>query len=208
MDNEVIRPSRWFFALAALVFVGGWVGFGVILLTNMSGMGRKLKQVVVPGRTEITLRDAGSYTIFYEYNSVVGNKIYSTSKELSGLECTVVSKSTGAKVPLSAATAIGNYEFGSRAGTSIFDFNIHDPGVYELSAAYPEGQAGPEVVLAIGHDFTMGLLTTIFGSLAIVFGSMLVSIVIVVVTAVKRSKAKKRLRANPSTHTHSPGATS
>jgi 2',3'-cyclic-nucleotide 2'-phosphodiesterase (5'-nucleotidase family) len=208
MDNDEIRPSRWLYVLAALVFVGGWVGFAVILFMNLWGMEGKLQQVVVPGRTEITLRDAGTYTIFYEHKSVVGNKVYSTAQELSGLECAVISKATGAKVPLSVASMSGNYEFGGRAGTSVFDFNIHDPGVYELSAAYPEGQAGPEVVLAVGHDFTMGLLTTIFGSLAIVFGSMLVSIVIVVVTAVKRSNSKKRLNAGPGTHPHSPGATS
>ncbi|MGD0698121.1 MAG: hypothetical protein ABSB82_25175 [Terriglobia bacterium] len=200
MDNEEIHPSRWFYALAALVFVGGWVGFGVILFTRLRGTERKLLQVVVPGRAEITLRDAGNYTIFYEHKSVVGNKIYSTAPELSGLECTVISKATGAKVPLSAATS-ASYEFGSRAGTSVFDFNIHDPGAYELLAAYSEGHPGPEVVLAVGHDFTASLLITVFGSLAMVFGSILVSTLIAVVTAVKRSNAKKRLHAAPRTNT-------
>lgn len=207
MDNEEIRPSRWFYALAALVFVGGWVGFGVLLFRNLWGLGKNLHQVVVPGRAEITLRDPGTYTIYYEHKSVVGDKVYSTAPELSGLECAVTSKVTGARVPLSAARMSGNYEFDGRAGTSVFDFSIHDPGIYELSAEYSGDETGPEVVLAVGHDFTMGLLTTIFGSLAIVFGSMLVSIVIVVVTIVMRSNAKKRLKAGPGDHTYSPGAT-
>jgi len=207
IDNERIYPSRWFYALAALVFIGGWVGLGVILFMRLRGTERRLQQVVVPGRAEITLPDVGNYTVFYEYKSVVGSKIYSTAPELSGLECTVISKATGAKVPLSVAAMTSSYEFGSRAGTSVFDFNIHDPGAYELSAAYSEGHAGPEVVLAVGHDFLASLLITVFGSLAIVFGSMIVSTLIAIVTAVKRSNAKKRLHNSPRTPTNSPGAT-
>lgn len=210
MENSETGPSKGYYALAMLVFIGGWVGFAYVLFSGLWGMEGKLQQVVVPGRTEITLRTAGTYTIFYEYKSVVGNKIYSTSKEMSGLECVVISKTTAARVPLTAATTSGNYEFDGRAGTSAFDFTIHDPGVYELSAAYPEGQSGPEVVLAVGHDFAKGMVTTILGSLAIVFGSMLTSAVIAGVTAFKRYKARKQSHADkdPPTHTYTPGATS
>jgi hypothetical protein len=209
MDNEEMGPSRWYYALAMLLFIAGWVGFGVTLFKGLWGMEGKLQQVVVPGRTEITLRDKGTYTIFYEYNSVVGNKIYSTGKDLSGLECTVISKATGARIPLVAATMSGTYELGSRAGKSVFEFNIPNAGLYELSAAYPEGSSGPEVVLAIGHDFATGMLSTIFGSLAIVFGSMFASAAIAGVTAFKRYKAKKQIRVDavPPPHTYTPGAT-
>lgn len=39
-------------------------------------------QVVVPGSSNITLSQPGKYTIFYEYRSVVGNRIYSTGEEV------------------------------------------------------------------------------------------------------------------------------
>lgn len=195
MNNGEIRPSRWYYAIAGVIFVGGWVAFGVFLFTNLSGMGSKLQQVVVPGKSEITLPDPGSYTIFHEYKSVVGGKVYSTEQQLSGLEVTLHSKATGVLVPLAPATSNGTYEFGSRAGASVFEFKIPDPGVYELSASYPEGQQGQEVVLAVGHDFTGGLLTTVFGSLAIVFGSMGISLALTIYTLIKRSNAIKRLKA-------------
>jgi hypothetical protein len=37
-------------------------------------------QVVVPDSSNITLSQPGKYTIFYEYRSVVGNRIYSTGE--------------------------------------------------------------------------------------------------------------------------------
>lgn len=194
MNNGEIRPSRWYYAIAGVIFVGGWVAFGVFLFTNLSGMGNKLQQVVVPGKSEITLLDPGAYTIFHEYKSVVGGKVYSTEQQLSGLEVTLRSKATGARVPLAPATSSSTYEFGSRAGASVFEFNIHDPGVYELSASYSAGQRGPDVVLAVGHDFTMGIMTTVFGSLAIVFGSIAISLALTIYTLIKRSNAIKRLK--------------
>jgi len=195
MDKEKIRPSRWLYVLAGVIFIGGWVGFAVILFTSLMGIGNKMQQVVVPGRSTITLHDTGSYSIFHEYRSVVGNKVYSTGKELPGLECVLVSKSTGASVPLTPASSSETYEMGGRSGISIFEFNIHDPGEYELSASYAGGQQGPEAVLAVGHDFTLGIITTVFGSLAVVFGCIAISIALAVFTAIKRSNAKKRLRA-------------
>jgi len=206
MGDSGITPSRWYYVLAAVIFVGGLVGFVVLVFENLRGMERKLQQVVVPGRAEVTLRDSGNYTIFYEHKSVVGNKIYSTEPELSGLQCTLTSKTTGAQVVLSAATS-ANYEFGSRAGTSVFDFNIREPGTYELNAAYPDGKSGPEVVLAFAHDFTARLLITVFGSIAIGFGAYAAALAVTIVTAVKRSNAKSRFKASPRTNVYSPGAT-
>jgi hypothetical protein len=195
VGDHKIKPGRWVYALAGLIFVSGWVGFAAILFTNLSGIGKKLQQVVVPGKSAITLHEAGSYTIFHEYRSVVGGKVYSTEKELPGLECELVSKSTGARVPLTPATTNGTYEMGGRAGVSIFDFSIHDPGEYELSATYSAGQQGPEAVLAVGQDFTLGIITTVFGSLAVVFGCILISIALAITALIMRSNAKKRLKA-------------
>jgi len=196
MDDQRIRPSRWYYACAGVVFVAGWVLFGLLLIKNLSGMGAKLQQVVVPGEAEITLREPGEYTIFYEYQSVVGNRVYSTEQNLSGLECELVSKAKNARIALSPSSMNSTYELGGRSGKSVFEFRIIQPGVYELSAGYPEGQQGPEVVLAVGKDFTARMLMTIFGGLALVFGSIGIAVAITVVTLIKRGKAKKQLNAS------------
>jgi hypothetical protein len=196
MDDQRMSPSRWYYALAGVVFVAGWVLFALLLIKNLSGMGAKLQQVVVPGGADITLREPGEYTIFYEYQSVVGNRVYSTEENLSGLQCELVSKAKNSKIALSPSSVNSTYELGARSGKSAFDFRIDQPGVYELSAGYPEGKQGPEVVLAVGRDFTARMLMTIFGGIALVFGSIGIAVAIALVTLIKRGKAKKQLKAS------------
>jgi len=192
MNGQEIRPGRWYYGLAAVVFISGWVLFGLFLYRNLSGISSKLQQVVVPGKTELSLNRPGSYTIYYEQESVVGSKVYSTSRSLSGLECTVTAKATGEEVALSRAAVSARYSVGGRSGYSVFDFKIDRPGIYEIAAQYPEGQEGPEAVLAVGQGFTMRVLTTVFGGLAIVFGSIGLAVAIAVYTAVKRHKAMRQ----------------
>jgi hypothetical protein len=128
MNGQEIRPGRWYYGLAAVVFISGWVLFGLFLYRNLSGISSKLQQVVVPGKTQLSLDRPGSYTIYYEQESVVGSKVYSTSRSLSGLECTVTAKATGEEVALSRAAVSSRYSVGGRSGYSVFDFKIDRPG--------------------------------------------------------------------------------
>ena len=192
MDETEITPSKWYYVLAGLVCVTGVALFVLLLYKNLSGLGSKLQQVVVPGEAEMNLREPGHYTIFYEYQSVVGDKVYSTEENLSGLRCRLISKADNAKIALHRPSANATYELGGRSGRSILDFTTDKPGVYVLSASYEEGRQGPEVVLAVGKDFMANLFKTIAGAMALMFGTMAATVAIVVVTLVKRNKCKKR----------------
>jgi hypothetical protein len=194
MDEQTIKPSRWFYVLAVLVVVIGFAIFGLLLFKNLSGITDSLIQVVVPGKIDITFSEAGKYTIFHEYQSVVGNKVYKT-EEISGLQCALTSQETGAEIALSSPSGSSTYTLGGRAGRSLWVFSIDKPGNYQISAWYPEAQEGQEVVLAIGSGFTGKIVGTVFSSLAILFGSIAIAVVITVVTAIKREKAIKLLKA-------------
>lgn len=197
MSSQEAGPSRMYYGLAALVFVAGWVLFALFLFKNLSGLSSRLQQVVVPGKAELNLAQAGAYTIYYEYESVVGSKVYSTGRTLSGLECAVRAKATGENVPVSPTTVSSSYSLGGRSGLGVFDFKIDRPGVYVLSARYAEGREGPEAVLAVGQGFAAGIITTVFGGLAIAFGSMAAAVAIAVITLVKRMKSKRELSRRP-----------
>ena len=185
-------PGRWYYGLGGAVLVAGCVYFGVFLWQNISRIGENLTQLVAPGKSQLTLSKPGKYTIFHEYQSVVGNKVYSTSRELSGLECSLVSMSTGAEIALSPSAMNSTYSLRSRSGVSVLDFQIESPGTYELSAQYSGGREGPEVVLAVGQGFAEDIFKTVFGALGILFGSIGLAVAIIVITLIKRDKAKKR----------------
>lgn len=194
MDGQEIQPSRWYYALAVLVFVAGVAAFAGLLFKTLSALDEGVERVVVPGQADLTLSKVGNYTISYEYRSVVGSKVYATEKDLPGLDCALVSKRTGAKLSLSRASMSSSYQMGGREGYAVLEFRIDQPGTYAFSARYGEGKEGPEVVLAIGPDTTGRLLGTIFGSLAIFFGSLILGLAIFLVTLIKRQKAKKLLQ--------------
>jgi hypothetical protein len=192
MNEQDLRPGRWLYGLAAVIFVAGWVLFAVFLWKNLSTIGKGFQQVVVPGKTDITLAKPGKYTIFHEYRSVVGTRVFSGERYVSGLECRLASKATGEEVRLSRSLTSATYNSGGRSGVSMLDFRIETPGVYEFWAGYEDTGEGPQVVLAIGQGFGLRIVTTVLGSLAIVFGCIGLAVFIAVYTAVKRHNAQKR----------------
>ena len=195
MDSEPISPSRWYYALAGAVIVAGVAFFVITIWKGVSSLPSKLQQVVAPGKAELTLSTSGDYTIFYEYQSVIGNRVYSTGEDVPGLECTLISKATGAPVALSRSAVNSTYSIGGRSGKSVFDFHIDQPSVYEITSGYPEGRQGEEVVLAVGQGVAMGIIKMVFQSIGILFGSIALTIAIVLITAIKRRNSAKRLKA-------------
>jgi hypothetical protein len=162
-------------------------------------------QVVVPGSSNITLQQTGKYTIFYEYRSNVGNRIYSTGENIPGIIVNIVSRGTGDEIPLSSASTNSSYSIGSRSGIGLFDFDIDEPGIYELSASYPavQGQQkepGQEIVLAVIHGSVIerifgSIMGTVANAMAIVFVPFVVGVAIIIITFLKRRRARSRARA-------------
>ena len=159
-------------------------------------------QVVVPGSSDITLSQPGKYTVFYEYQTMVGNRIYSTGEDIPGIQVNLVSKESGDEIPLSSAFMNRTYTIGSRSGIGLFDFAIDQPGTYELSASYPavQGQQqSPEIVLAVIHSSAVEklfgtIMGTVAGALAIVFIPFVAGVAIIIITFIKRRKASARAR--------------
>jgi hypothetical protein len=176
-----------------LVLAAGVGLFAGILYKGLGGIGNKLQQVLAPGETDVTLDAPGNYTIFYESQSIMGGKLYSTDESISGLSCALVSKATNSKIAISASSMNTTYEFGGRSGRSVFEFTIDQPGIYAFTASYPQEKQGPEVVLAVGKDVTTGIFATVLGGLAVFFGSIGAALAILLVTLIKRSNKKKLL---------------
>ena len=209
-----IRPSRWFYLIGIIVLIGGPAASSAILFStifsNIGNMAAEIPsiQVLVPSSSDITLSQPGKYTVFYEYRSIVGNRVYSTGQDIPSIQLNLVSKDIGDEIPLSSASVNRTYTIGSRSGVGLFDFVIDKPGAYELSASYPpaaaagqlkeEGQE-QEIVLAIIHT---SVIEKIFGSImgmvtstvVVMFIPFVVGVAIIIITFIKRRKARARTR--------------
>jgi hypothetical protein len=159
-------------------------------------------QKVVPGSSDITLPQPGEYTIFYEYRSMVDNRIYSTNQDIPGIIVNIVSKDTGDEIPLSTPSTSSTYTIGGRSGIGLFDFSIDKPGIYEISASYPatngqQEEQTQEIVLAVIHSSVMdhifgSIMGTVVGAMAIVLVPFAAGIVFIIITFLRTRKARTR----------------
>jgi hypothetical protein len=152
-----------------------------------------LTQVVVPGEAHLTLKHGETYTVFYEQQSVVNGKIYSTNGPLSGLKCNVSSVFHGDSIPLRQSSMSTTYDVGGRSGRSVLEFTVTQDGQYHFVCGYDKGFRGPEVVLAVGSGVGQGIINTVMKSLGAMFGGGGLAAIVVVTVFVLRERSKKRI---------------
>ncbi len=194
MANSDISPSRWYYGFSILVLVVGLSFFGWWLFSSISGMAGGLIQVVAPGTAKLNLQEAGEYTIFFENQTIVDGSYYSIRDNIAGLHIEIFENSTGVKLATYSLHGSFTYNFGGRSGQSILAFQISHPGIYQLNAFYQQDYQGPQVVLAIGRDLIEKIVSTVILSLAVFFGSIILSASLAMIIYRKRQKALNRQR--------------
>ncbi|MCX6668767.1 MAG: hypothetical protein NTV25_03045 [Methanothrix sp.] len=193
MNGSNVLPSPWYYGLAVLIIVVGFSIFAWSIFSSFSDMGRELSQVVVPGSADLDLKEPGEYTVFYENQTYVNGKFYSTGEQIPGLQIQVSEKATASELSTYPSPGGFTYSFGGRSGRSIMTFRVERPGIYQINASYPSGK-GPEVVLAVGRGFAESIFSSVVIALAALFGSMVMAAVVVFVTYTRRKKALDQQR--------------
>jgi hypothetical protein len=156
VDSPSLKPSHWYYALSLALFLVG----GFLLQSSLICMADYSQQVLAPCERDLTFSEAGRYTIFYEYQTVVGERSYSSERSLPCLNCSLVEMESGRNVSLLPPLIPSEYLVGYRHGVSMLTFRIDQPGIYHLSARDPEEGKGPQVVLAVGR-VGRGLVTAL-----------------------------------------------
>jgi hypothetical protein len=190
--QQQIQPGKWLYGLAGLVVSLGIVGFIWILMSSLNGIKNSLTQFIMPGSAELSLKQPGTHTIYYERTSVVGDRVFATGENVSGIKCTVTSLTAGGNLELGEPGMSETYTFGSRSGRSVLEFTTVNPGEFQLTCAYLNGAKQPEVVFALGHDFMSGFFRTIALCFAALFGGIGLGTLIFAVTLVRRRQAMSR----------------
>jgi hypothetical protein len=188
-------PSKWYYVLAILVLLAGQGAATYVLYKDFSNFSKSRILVTVPGENLLELPSAGNYTIFYEYRSAIGNRLYSGSPdEIPELTCKL-STEEGRSVDLIPKVGGARYSsMGGPAGVSLFQFKVHDKGRYALNCYYEDGRAEPDVVLAVSGGFTVGTLRTMGITALILLVAMATGAYIAYKTFVGRRKIQKAMR--------------
>ncbi|MCX6680160.1 MAG: hypothetical protein NTX42_07340 [Methanothrix sp.] len=187
-NSNNIQPGIGYYGLAVLIIVLGFAAFAGSIYSGITDAESGLLQMVAPGGANLFLKEPGEYVIFYENNSYLDGKFYSTGEQMSGLEILVKERSTGIDLATYPAKSSFTYSLGNRSGRSIMAFTTPRAGIYQVNASY-SGRAGPRIVLAIGKGMVEGIFSSIMISLAALFGSIVIAAVITFVTYRRRKKA-------------------
>lgn len=192
LSSPDVEPSRWYYALAALIFLAGATLSAWFLFSSLTSMGSQLQQFSAPGSAELLLENSGEYTIFFEEETYFNGTFYSAEQNVSGLRLEVKERDSGQKLPLYSPAGSFTYSLGGRTGRSIAAFTVDRPGAYELSASYKD--QGPEVVLAVGGGLSRSIFHDVLAFLGLFMGSMAVAAALSLSTYRKRQEAWARRR--------------
>jgi hypothetical protein len=176
-----MRSPLWF-VVAGLIAIAGFGAAGLYLWPRLGTVDAGMIRVVVPGSATLDLAKPGTYTIFYERQSVVDGQYY-PSDSVAGLRVGLIAEATSAPVRVEPATST-SYSMGSRQGSSIFAFTADRPGRYRLITSLSNGQA----VLAIGQGMVGTIFAMVGMTIAIAFGGLAIAGVIVGLTIWQRMK--------------------
>ena len=188
MDDRNVQPSVWYYGLAVLIIILGFVAFAGYLFAGISSTESGLMQLMAPGSAELNLKEPGEYTVFYESQSYFNGSIYNTGGQMpGGLKIIVSEKASGETLTTDTATGT-TYSMGGRSGQSITAFKVERPGIYWINTSYPK-VPGPEVVLAVGIGFVEGIFHLITVAMLLLFGSIAIAAAITFVTYTRRKKA-------------------
>ena len=162
-----------------------------------------LTQVVVPSSVDISFANPGAYGVYYEYHSVVNGVKYDIGKGPPALECNLTSKKSGTKVNAVPDFVVSNgyhTKDQERIGVLIMSITIPDPGIYNFSCQYSDGQNQPDIVVAVGPNFVWEFFNisaemgrSICSGIVVIFFAVLVSIIVAVIITIMRNQSKKRL---------------
>ena len=208
MNQQTIKPSGWYYGLAALIPVLGCLIAMVMAYQWFPGLPgtwqakmslQNLTQVVVPGSQDIAFAESGAYAVYYEYRSVVDGILYASSETPPALACTLISKATGAEVavvPDYVKTNTYSTKDRERVGVLVRSITIDEPGTYTFSCRRVGGASQPEMVLAVGPNFVWeffgiaaSTVLTAAAGLAVLVGSGAVAAVVALAVAVKRRQS-------------------
>lgn len=175
-------PGKRWYLIAGLLALAGLVAAGLSLWLTLSGIDDDLQRATFPGQIELSLPEAGTYTIFVE--RAVGSSL---DPAVSDMFVQVFSPQ-GEALQLSNPGGSLTYTLGGQSGEAVLQFDAAESGTFLMVGDYPSGDSGPPVTLAVNKGFGGRLFAGIGAVILIPLLTWSAAIVIVIVTFLKRRK--------------------
>lgn len=187
-DVEPVRPSAWWFGVAAAAGVLGIVLAIVLFVRTYSDFVDRIdgfQRITVPGDGTVELDGTGGFTIYHEYEGADFSDGGFFEPDIFDVTLTAPD---GSQVVLRNYTSNVTYATGGHEGIALYSFTADEPGTYQLSAQ------GESSTLAVGRGIGRGLVGGIVAGIVVGFVGVVAGIVIAIVVGVRRSNERRRRR--------------
>jgi len=191
VSAQLIRPSRLWYWVAGAALVGSavWLALGVgFWIRSVSRQVEEFQRVPIPGQAEVSFDRPGGYTVYFE-----GLGASDETATIPAFSMSLAPVGGGEEVPIRPYGGFSTYTLAGHSGRAIGTFQIEEPGRFLLqTAGEPQAvQTNVAVGQGTGGEITRTLVLTVPGVLALFSGG----VVLAVVVAVRRSRARRRLPA-------------
>lgn len=183
------RRSKRVYLWVPVVFLALAVPSVWLLVTGLSNLTEGLIRFTAPGRAQIAIEEPGTYTVFHEYRSTFGGRVYSGPSSLPGMN--IQMRGPGGVFPIVRSSS-GNftYNVGSSAGYAVGSVKIERTGGYEVTSVFTGGE-GDQVVLGLGRDKGKSTFQSVGGVFGLIgaFGLAFVTWLLIFVVRSARSRS-------------------
>ena len=204
-ERPKIKPGKGWYWVGGLLIAGGLLGgaalgaAGVVNMVNSIEDFGRFKVEGGAGAATVTFEKPGEYSIYYESESKVCGELGSTGDE--PCETVVVrgeddppaqldiSITSGERsLPIGPAERSLDYSFSGFSGTEVATVDVDEAGAYSMVV---ETRREGEFAIALGKDVVSTILPWLLGAVALAAVGLILGLIILIVTGVKRSRRKR-----------------
>jgi hypothetical protein len=184
--GNVSSAGYWIGGAILLLGCGAAIVWFVVVIVGLVNAPDDFDRVPVPGSTIVTLDD-GDWMIYQEYPGADTGRFLAPPR-------VVVTAPNGRDVSLRTVTNDYSYSTGSREGIGLWEFTASTAGAYTIdTSVVGEPTVSGNQTVAIGRPlFDTSEIGGIIGSMALGAVSFIVGLVILIVTIVRRGRARRR----------------
>ncbi|HLT70834.1 MAG TPA: hypothetical protein VKZ72_11740 [Acidimicrobiales bacterium] len=191
VSDQLVRPPRWWYAVASGI-AGVGIVLAVVLLVRAAiryaDAIEDFERDDLPAELDVHIEDPGGYSIYHEYRGA------DDDSSSSGPELDVeVTDPSGDVVRVRRYGSDVTYEVSGYEGRGAYTFRAEEPGVYHISASSPDGYGG----IAVGRGLGAVVARPVVTALLVGLVSLIGSVVLATVVAVKRSAIRRRIARPP-----------
>jgi hypothetical protein len=200
-----IKPGKGWYWVGALLIAGGLLGgaalgvAGVLNLRNSIEDFGRFKVEDGTGAATVTFEKPGEYSIYYESESKVCADLSATPAEScetvavrgeddppAQLDISITSGDRS--LPIGPAENSLDYSFSGFTGTEVATVDVDEAGSYSMVV---ETRREGEFAIALGKDVVATVLPWVLGAMALAAVGLILGLIILIVTGVKRRRRKR-----------------